>query len=68
MEGLVTEPFVVLNKRYIEVFLMEVYYKEELEKGSERLQLSRETKISKRKIIENYNKLMPQFVLLPQSK
>lgn len=58
----------VLNKRYIEVFLLEICYGEEIKKGSQKIKIEKDFKITKKTILENYKKLMPPFELLPQVK
>ena len=58
-----------MNKRYIEVFLIQICYLDEIKKGNNgKVKLSKDTKLKKRTILQNYRSLMPSFELLNQAK
>jgi hypothetical protein len=51
----------VLNKRYIEVFLLQICYSEEVKKGTPKIKVDKDTKITKKTLLENYKKLITPF-------
>lgn len=47
---------------------MKVCFTEELKKSSDKIKIDKETKLTKKQILENYKSLMSPFDLLPQAK
>jgi hypothetical protein len=47
---------------------MQICFTGQLKKGSDKIKIDKDVKITKKALLENYRKLMPPFELLPQTK
>ena len=66
-ESLVSEPFSVISSRYLEIFLMKIYYKEECKKGG-KIKLSEEKKVKKSDVLNNFRDIIKPYEIMAQEK
>lgn len=66
-ESLIAEPFSIISSKYLEIFLMKIFYKPECKAGG-KVKLDENKKIKKSEILNNFRDIIKPYEVMAQEK